>query len=248
MKHYKLVLPVTFVLFSLILPAVAQQGKADPKAAEIAERVLDAMGGRDAWNSTRFIRFDFFGFRLHHWDRATGRHRLEGKTSTGDSYVVLHNTNTREGRAWLNGEEQAGDDLANSLNMAYSAWINDSYWLLMPYRLRDPGVTLSYDGEEAINGTTYDKLKLTFENVGLTTGDTYWAYINRDTGLMDRWAYHLQSMEADKPAAQWEWLDWADYGKIKLASRRRNVADGNERLFGRIAVLDTLDDAVFTKP
>ncbi len=57
---------------------------------------------------------------------------------------------------------------------------------------------LAYDGEETIDGVVYDKLKLTFGKVGLTPGDTYWAYINRQTKLMDRWAYFLEDHAADK--------------------------------------------------
>jgi hypothetical protein len=31
----------------------------DPKAVEIAHAMQQAMGGQDAWNAARFIRFDF---------------------------------------------------------------------------------------------------------------------------------------------------------------------------------------------
>jgi len=58
--------------------------------------------------------------------------------------------------------------------------------------MRDPGVNLDYDGEKKIDRQTYDVLKLTFENVGLTPGDTYWAYVNRETHLIDRWEYILE--------------------------------------------------------
>ena len=50
--------------------------------------------------------------------------------------------NTRDGRAWLKGKELAGDEAKKHLEQAYAAWVNDTYWLLMPYKLKDPGVTL----------------------------------------------------------------------------------------------------------
>ncbi len=228
------------------VPVEGDEG--DARALRVAERTLAAMGGQEAWEATRFLRFNFFGFRLHHWDRHAGRHRLEGKTREGDAYVVLHDVDTREGRAFLNGEELAGEARSEWLERAYGAWINDTYWLLMPYKLTDPGVNLSYEGQEVVDGAAYEKLKLTFDGVGLTPGDTYWAWINAETGLMDRWAYHLQDWEADREPTAWNWVDWGRYGRILLSPRRVKVDDGSERPLGDLAVLETIPDALFERP
>ena len=37
----------------------------DLKAIEIADRVMDAMSGRNAWENTRYIKWNFFGCRKH---------------------------------------------------------------------------------------------------------------------------------------------------------------------------------------
>lgn len=236
----------------LALPGSAQSetaGESDSAAAKIAARSVEAMGGQAAWDATRFVRFDFFGFRTHYWDRHEGRHRLEGKTRDGDSYVILLDLNSsegaRKGRAWVNGAEVAGDDKAQRLDYAWSAWVNDVYWLLMPLKLRDPGVHLTSEGTEEIDGKAYDKVKLTFDSVGLTPGDTYWAWFDQDTGLMHRWAYHLEDWEADREPTAWDWLDWQPYGDVKMSGTRRNVSDGSERTLGNIAVFDQLPDSVF---
>lgn len=231
-------------------PATAEEPAKDPRAVALAERTLEAMGGAEAWAKTRFLRFNFFGFRLHHWDRFTGRHRLEGKNRDGETYMILHNVDTRQGQVFLNGELQEGEKAAEWLQRAYEIWINDTYWLLMPYKLLDPGVNLAYDGEETIEGVTYDKLLLTFDQVGVTPGDRYWAYINRDTGLMDRWAYFLQDWEKDRVPTHWWWRDWLRYGHILLSSSRFNPdpEKGGERFLSQIATFDHLDDTVFTSP
>ena len=250
-SHRRLLVGLISFLFLLLL-AAPSAAQSDAKALEIAARTLDAMGGEDAWNDTRFLRFEFFGFRLHHWDRHTGRHRFEGKTREGDAYVVVHDIDTHlagdpQGTAWLNGEALDGEDKAQWLDRAYSAWINDTYWLIMPYKLRDPGVTLRYGGEIVEDGKTYDKLQLNFDQVGLTPGDTYFAWIHRETGLMDRWAYHLEGWEEDREATAWEWRDWSDYGGIKLAATRYNAADDRTAELGKIAVFEELPDAVFSQ-
>ncbi len=218
------------------------------KAETLTAQVMEALGGAEAWQATRFIRFTFAGFRTHHWDKHTGRHRLEFKDREGRHHVVLHNVVNHQGKAWRDGTLLEGEELAQVLEAARAAWINDTYWLLMPYKLRDPGVTLTYDGQETIDGITYDKLHLSFAGVGLTPGDQYWAYINPKTHLMDRWAYFLQSYEEGKEATHWMWTGWQRYGEIMLASGRKNPASGRELPLAGIAVLDSIPDRVFESP
>jgi hypothetical protein len=245
----------TAVVFGLLLIAALAlaplPGKAQsaPSADSVAAHLQQALGGKDAWDKTHFIRFSFAGRRTHYWDKWTGRHRVEGDTKEGQHYVILENINTKEGSAWLGGQKQEGDKAAEFLKNGYGAWVNDTYWLLMPYKIKDPGVNLSYAGEETIDGKTYDKLALSFGQVGLTPGDRYWAYINRDTGLMDRWAYILESMPKEGPPTVWLWDGWQKYGAIMLAPHRTQVGSPDRKLeLGDIAVLDQVPDAVFTSP
>ncbi len=235
-------LPIAILLLLGMAAATPYQSSVD----QLVDRLDEALGGRENWEKTRYIRFTFAERRTHHWDKYTGRHRFEGKTRDGDSYLVLSNLNTKQGTAYRNGEMLEGEEKEQLLKNAYSAWINDTYWLLMPYKLRDPGVNLSYDGEEEIDGQVYDKLLLSFEGVGLTPGDRYWAYLNRETGLMDRWAYILQRQDPEGPATHWIWSDWKQYGGIQLASGRKSP-DGERSLpLDDIAVFQELPDTVFT--
>ncbi len=247
-RNHSKTLGLPAALLFLLPLAMAAATPYQPSLDQLVDRLDEALGGRDNWEKTRCIRFTFAGRRTHHWDKYTGRHRLEGKTGEGDSFVVLSNLNTKEGNAYRNGEQLEGEDKDRFLQMAYSNWINDTYWLLMPYKLRDPGVNLSYDGEEEIDGQIYDKVVLSFEGVGLTPGDRYWAYLNRETGMMDRWAYILERQDPGSPATHWIWSDWKQYGGIKLASGRKGP-DGKRSLpLDDIAVFEELPDTVFTSP
>ena len=107
------------------------------------------MGGREAWDQTRYIRWSFFGRRHHVWDKYTGNIRIEGvDRETEIPYLILMNIHTMEGRAWESGEEVTDPGrLAELLDRGEAVWINDSYWLVMPYKLKDTGVTLEYLGE-----------------------------------------------------------------------------------------------------
>ena len=220
-------------------------------ARVIAEEVMEAMGGRDAWNATRYLRFSFFGFRTHYWDKDTGRYRVSWTDrESGQSHVVLMNLDTGEGRAFTDGTEITDAEERNRfLERARGAWINDTYWLLMPYKLQDPGVDLAYAGEEVVDGIFYDTLHLRFDDVGNTPGDEYWAYINRETRLMDRWVYLLQLREGqdERSRGEWKWNNWSKYGDILLSAERERM-DGQKRSHEDVAVYEHVDDLVFASP
>lgn len=246
------VLLLSATLLAAALPAGAaatfDPSQSDARAVQIADHVMEALGGQAAWDATHYISFDFLGRRKHVWDKQTGRHRVEGTTKEGKRYVVIENINTHEGEAWLDGQKVSGEELQKMLKQAYATWVNDTYWLLMPYKMKDPGVHLHYDGEETIDGTTYDKVLLSFDHVGLTPGDRYWVYVNRDTGLVDRWAFILESMDPKGPASAWEWKDWKTYGSIKLSPLRTQVGGDRKLELGPIEVSDQVPDEVFNQP
>ena len=220
----------------------------DPKAVAVADATLAAMGGQAAWDGTHYLRFTFAGRRTHFWDKWTGRHRLEGKTKENESYVVLDNVNTHQGTAYMGGKPVEGDKGAKMVENSYAAWVNDTYWLLMPYKLKDPGVNLSYVGEQQLDGKDYDEIGLTFGPVGLTPGDHYFAWFNRGTHLMDRWAYLLQDQPRDAAPTVWLWQGWQRQGQIMLAPHRVSP-DGQKKLeLSVILVAASLPVAVFTSP
>ena len=229
-------------------------------AQTLADRVEAALGGREAWDDTRFLSFGFAERRMHWWDRYTGRHRLEGTDRENRKYLVLHDVDDegQEGRVWIDGEPAEGDERAALLETAYATWINDTYWLAAPYKLRDPGVTLAHDGTETVDGVEYEKLLLTFDGVGLTPGDRYWMYVHPETGLVDRWAYVLEGQVGDDGAPSptvWEWRGWREMGSgILLAPERVQVPGEGDETGGRtlslapIAVPAELPDSVFESP
>lgn len=238
-------------------PGHVQEPMVRNPAQVLAARVGAALGDREAWEETRYLSFGFAGRRMHWWDRYTGRHRVEGTDREDRKYLVLHDVDDRgaEGRAWLDGAEQAGDELAGLLENAYGAWINDTYWLLAPYKLHDPGVSLSHDGTETVDGVEYEKLMLTFDGVGLTPGDRYWLYVHPETGLVDRWAYVLEGWtneDGAPPPTMWEWRGWQEMGSgILLAPSRIQVGGenaGRELSLAPIAVPAELADSVFESP
>jgi hypothetical protein len=213
--------------------------ESDPKAIQIANKVLDALGGKENWDNTHYICWNFFGRRLHIWDKWSGDLRFEK-----DNLIVLMNLNTHTGQAWVNGEEiTQPDSLKKKLDNTYAYWINDSYWMFMPYKLKDPGVNLKYIGEgTTLKGVTADILQLTFENVGLTPQNKYHVYVDKKSKLVNQFDYFRNASD-EKPKIQAPWKNWKQYGNILLSDDR-----GENRKMTDVAVIDFLPDWVFKNP
>ena len=226
------------------IPAAARARKqADPEAQRIAEAVLEAMGGREAWEATRYLGWTFFGGRRHVWDRWTGNLRIEVPASErGPETLILMNLNSRRGRAWRAGRELQGEELAEALEAGWRMWVNDSYWMFMPYKLLDPGVHLRYVGEGRLpDDRTADVLELTFDQVGVTPQNRYLVYVARDSGLVEQWSY-FPTREDPEPRFTLPWEGWRRFGRILLSTSRGRGHDW------QIHVWQELPDAVFTDP
>lgn len=206
-----------------------------PTADTVARRAIDMLAG-PAWEDARYLAFTFNVEREgtivaswpQRWDRFTGDYRVSGKTREGDAIDVIMNVNTKEGKAWKNGQPVA--DPKDLLSLGYRRFINDTYWLLMGFKSFDPGVTREYAGEKTdAAGRVYDVVRLSFANVGLTPGDVYWMWVNRDSGLVDQW--HMK-LEGDKPEDPPSVVTFRDYRRIGnlLISTRREMARAVIRL------------------
>ena len=210
----------------------------DPKAIAIADKAMTAMGGRENWDATRYITWRFFGFRLHVWDKWTGDIRFEQGELT-----VLMNIHSKQGQAYAAGKAISDPDtLAAKLEHGYRAWINDSYWLVMPYKLKDSGVTLSYRGaEKTEDGRAADALELTFKGVGVTPQNKYAVWVDQESHLVTQWAFYPKASDPE-PRFIGAWTNWQRHGAILLSDDR-----GNRQHTG-VAVLDELPRSVFEDP
>jgi hypothetical protein len=153
------------------------------------------------------------------------------------------NLRTGRGRAWEKGievtdEARRGEVLAQ----AHSIWINDAYWLVMPYKLKDTGVTLRYGGEKVTeDGRMADVLELTFREVGDTPDNRYLVFVDRESGLVSQWSYFKTAADAE-PRFTLPWNGWQSFGAIKLATGR-----GRAEVAG-IRVSSEADPAAFAGP
>lgn len=194
----------------------------DDRAIAIADSVMKAMGGYENWTNTEIIQWTFFNRRTHTWDKKTGRDRIE---IPDKNMTITFDINSREGTVVRNGQRVTQPDTVKKyLQQAYEMWVNDSYWLVMPYKLKDSGVTLSYMGMDSTRaGIPAYKLKLTFDSVGVTPQNMYHVYVDTTDYLVRQWAYFPEA-GMDEPGFVLPWRNYRRYGNILLSNDRGNNA------------------------
>jgi hypothetical protein len=210
----------------------------DAKAIAWADATMKAMGGRSKWDETRFISWNFFNRRDLIWDKYTGQVRVEAPMDTA---IYLVNINDNTGKVLLKGNEvKDPDSLILLINKAKSTWINDSYWLVMPFKLKDTGVTLKYIGEgNTISGEPSTILGLTFSAVGVTPNNKYEVYITKKDTLVKQWAFFNDASQ-DSASVIWPWDNYKNHDGLLLSSDRSDMKGPNN-----VKVFEELPDVTF---
>lgn len=193
---------VLIVAFSAARLALVVAAKNSGSAGQLADAVWKASGGEN-WPRVKAIDFTFTVERggktlasaKHHWDvgAQTDRVREQGKDVT----VNLVEPGTNE-------EAKA----------AYARWVNDSYWLLAPLKLKDRGVQVADEGRKTIDGAARETLRLSFVQVGLTPNDQYRLYIDPATKLLASWDY----MPEPGKSVHATWENYQKSGGLTLAT------------------------------
>jgi len=236
-------------------PASAAPGEADAASAAIVQQMTDAMGGQQTWDNLPYFRFDFVVVRegkevvrfRHWWDKRNGRCRVEGPDDKGRTVTAIFTLKDKKGKSFTDGIVDTDPaNIASIIQMGYERWVNDTYWIIMPFKLRDPGARLKHARTHRTeDGNEYDVLELSFgTGVGLTPGDRYWLHVNRATHLIDRWEMLLQSEKPPPQSATWE--AWTDVGPSKLSLAHRFEGKPVMIRFENVTTPATMDETVFT--
>lgn len=196
-----------FALFCFLAVCAARPGlvAAADDAAQLADAVWKASGGEN-WPKVKSIDFTFVvekeGKTLasaeHYWDVAaqTDRVKWKGKEVT------------------VNLADPAAEEEAKA---AYARWVNDSYWLLAPLKLKDRGLELKAEGRKTVDGAEREVLLLSFDKVGLTPKDQYRLYIDPATKLLAAWDY----MPEPGKSIHGTWENYQKSGGLTLATEHR---------------------------
>ncbi|MTB51465.1 hypothetical protein [Lewinella sp. W8] len=214
----------------------------DPKAVAIADSIMKYHGGRAVWDKSRYLQWNFFGARKHYWDKQERRVRIE-VPSENMVYLLDYSGDKPAGRVRKLGDEiTTPDSLDYYLGRAFSMWMNDSYWLVQQFKLKDAGVTLKYAGDVRVdpkmNRPSY-LIDQTFSEVGDTPGNRYRLYVDKTNFRINTWEFYRNAADQE-PAIQTEWSDYKPYNGLMISSDR-----GGRFQLSEIAVSEKMPARLF---
>lgn len=174
MKNYFLILSI------LLIYASCQKNKTvikESKVSTVAEQIANAHG-LSHWNKVSQIKFTFNVDRdSSHYERS-----WSWKPKTNDVSLITNTDTIKYNRTDID---------SISIN-ADKAFINDKYWLLVPFQLvwdESTTITEPVQTEAPISKKLLNKITLTYSNEGgYTPGDAYDIYYSDDF-LIQEWVF-----------------------------------------------------------
>lgn len=183
---------------------------ADP-AREYAGRVAEA-SGLSRWSRVESLKFTF---HVQLPDKQVQRTWLWKPASD----EVVQYVNDGPGLSWKRSELAS---LSEEIRQADAQFINDSYWLVFPFRVVwDRGTVLTLDPQEQPlpnGGGTGRKLTVTYTGPGgYTPGDAYDLFIGADDRIA---AWVFRKGNAPEATFITSWEDYRELGGILISMNR----------------------------
>lgn len=245
-------------------PAAFDPAQSDAKAIEVVDAMLAKVGGIEAWNNAKQITWDVKYIRdgqmtqwlKQAWDKWNGRHRLdeadmktyeksmaeEGNPGKTKWVVAMYDLLDHQGKgtAMFGNDRLPTADRDKVVERAFISWQSESYRLAIHYKLKDPGVKLTADGQVKDVMDKYcrpscDIIKVTFDPA--VGEDTYYISINTETKMPE-----IYEKVMEQGRIGFAMLDWVDVGGLKFATKYQNVGlEGEVFQLENIAVSEPND-------
>ncbi len=209
-----------------------------PRAVALANKVIKTANARRFFDDVRYLGFSLIlkssaGTSIenrHEWNLQEGDYKVSWQEGDSSEFLVYFNFRNKQRRCFRNNRVISDSTTASRVyGRAYATFVRDSWWLLMPFKLKAPGTILHFLDARSIDGQDYDIVRMTFNRVGLTPENIYDLYINRASNRIDRIDYYRDSLTAP---VTFYWSDWQEIGGYLFALRRTS-ADGNSEIIFR---------------
>ena len=190
----------------------------DDASLHLVNQMEIALGGREAYEEIEELEWNFFGARKWWWNKKTGDVICN---SLKDGIVIEMNLDSKEGTVSEKGVK-ISDGAASKeyIDKGYNWWINDSYWLVMPFKLRDPGVHLKYLGiKETEAGENAEVAELTFDQVGITPQNKYELYFDPQTHMLIQWDFYGAASDTSA-AFKRPWKGYETHAGVEFSTDR----------------------------
>ncbi len=158
----------------------------DNKAGEVVRKAIERAGGWSNWKDKKNFSFykkithlDSLGneertVRQKHTYQLKGKFKARMVWSSGEDNLLIIN-NGEQAKKYKNGEELTDQ---KSKNEAWNSSYGSHYVIGMPYKLTDPGVTLTYEGiDTTVLDVPVHSIRVEYsKDAGSTGGMHLWYY------------------------------------------------------------------------
>lgn len=172
------------------LPIGVQGEQADA----LAQKMLDALN-YEAYETTNYLEWTFKGRHHYQWQKDENICDIYWK----EYKVKAHLSDTSKSKAYIHSFEVRGTQRAELLAQAIDYFNNDSFWLVAPFKVFDPGVERSIVKQE----TGEDALLVTYTTGGSTPGDSY-LWLLEDDGRPKGFKMWTSILPIDGFPASWD--------------------------------------------
>jgi hypothetical protein len=178
-------------------------GKEGQEAELLADSMLEALNAQ-AYESLETISWSFPRGHDFIWNKSNNTVLVRW-----DDYEVLLNTRTIDGTAKKDGQLLADEAKEKALKNAWKYFTNDSFWLVAPYKIKDPGTSRRY-----VQTSEGPGLLVTYTSGGVTPGDSY-LWILDENYLPRKWKIWVSIIPIGGLAFTWE--GWEQFEGAMLA-------------------------------
>ena len=188
----KSVLPaVTLILFgfSACTDKVSSKNGSDDRSSEIIDQAIQAMGG-DILDQAE-ITFDFRDQTLSYY-ADKGNYRYTRVFTDKAGQIVTDTLTNHDFIRYTDGKRL---DLSDERKSTLQGGVNSIiYFAFLPFKLNDPSAINEYVSRVAIQGKTYEKIKVSFHNEqgNAAHNDVYYYYFDPEDLSLDYFAYKFQ--------------------------------------------------------
>ncbi|MEQ8926621.1 MAG: hypothetical protein RLO81_12450 [Fulvivirga sp.] len=203
-----LIIAFTIALSIFLLSEELPKGTQGPRAEELADKMLEALN-KPAWDSIKVVSWSYPRGHDYVWDKEN-----KSVAVKWDDYLVVINTDTEKGEVFEAGKKVNDDDLFNT-GLKY--FYNDSFWLIAPFKVKDPGTIRSivnYDGSDA--------LLVQYTSGGVTPGDSYLWILDKEH-KPKAWKFWTSLVPIG--GMEFTWENWVSLHGAKISTFHEGLID-----------------------
>ena len=190
-------------------------GTKGPKADQLASKMLEALN-EEAYLNTDYLEWTFKGRHHYKWYKTDNTCEVSWDKMT----VILDLKNHDSSKVFAGEQEYNGVEKHDYIHKAEAYFNNDSFWLVAPYKVFDPGterrLVATEDGKEA--------LLVTYTSGGNTPGDSYLWHLD-DSGKPKSYQMWVDILPIEGLEATWDQWITTESGALLPTTHQLLVLD-----------------------